>query len=68
MTDQFYASREELGAELAAITRAEIEALMAEGVQYVQLDNPGYGKYLGSHAPSGPRSRRAGRVRAHGGH
>ena len=33
------------------ITRAEIEALIAEGVSYVQLDNPGYGKYLGSHAP-----------------
>jgi 5-methyltetrahydropteroyltriglutamate--homocysteine methyltransferase len=51
VSGQFYSSREELAAELAAITRAEIEALIAEGVSYVQLDNPGYGKYLGSHAP-----------------
>jgi 5-methyltetrahydropteroyltriglutamate--homocysteine methyltransferase len=51
VSGQFYSAREELAAELAAITRAEIEALIAEGVSYVQLDNPGYGKYLGSHAP-----------------
>jgi 5-methyltetrahydropteroyltriglutamate--homocysteine methyltransferase len=51
VSDQFYESRQELAADLAAITRAEIEALIAEGVSYVQLDNPGYGKYLGSHAP-----------------
>ncbi|HUA03266.1 MAG TPA: cobalamin-independent methionine synthase II family protein [Solirubrobacteraceae bacterium] len=49
-TDEFYESREELAAEVAAITRAEIEALIAEGVRYVQLDNPGYSAYLGSHA------------------
>jgi len=49
-TDQFYASREELAAEVAAITRAEIEALIAEGVRYVQLDNPGYSAFLGTHA------------------
>ncbi len=49
-TDQFYESREELAAEVTAITRAEIEALIAEGVRYVQLDNPGYGAFLGSHA------------------
>jgi 5-methyltetrahydropteroyltriglutamate--homocysteine methyltransferase len=48
-TDQFYDSPEELAAEVAAITRAEIEALIGEGVQYVQLDNPGYGAFLGAH-------------------
>jgi 5-methyltetrahydropteroyltriglutamate--homocysteine methyltransferase len=47
ITDQAYGSREELAAEMAAITRAEIEALIAEGVQYVQLDNPGYGRFVG---------------------
>ena len=49
VTNEFYDSREELAAELAAITRAEIEALFAEGVQYVQLDNPGYGAFLGEY-------------------
>jgi 5-methyltetrahydropteroyltriglutamate--homocysteine methyltransferase len=52
-TDKFYSSREEFAAEVAAITKAEIEALIAEGVRYVQLDNPGYGAYLGAHAGSG---------------
>jgi len=48
-TDQCYDSPGELAAEVAAITRAEIEALIGEGVQYVQLDNPGYGAFLGAH-------------------
>ena len=52
-TDRVYGSRAELAAEMAAITRAEIEALIAEGVSYVQLDNPGYGSYLGAHAGAG---------------
>jgi 5-methyltetrahydropteroyltriglutamate--homocysteine methyltransferase len=52
VTDQVYASREELAAEVAAITRAEIEALIAEGVRYVQLDNPGYGRFVGTRASS----------------
>ncbi len=51
-TDQVYSSREELAAEVAAITRAEIEALISEGVSYIQLDNPGYGSYIGSDAGS----------------
>jgi 5-methyltetrahydropteroyltriglutamate--homocysteine methyltransferase len=50
VTGQFYADRDEFAAEVAAITRAEIEALIAEGVSYVQLDNPGYGRFLGAHA------------------
>ena len=49
VTDQFYSSREEFAAEVAAITRAEIEALITDGVRYIQLDNPGYGAFLGAH-------------------
>jgi len=49
VSNEFYESREELAAEIAAITRAEVEALFAEGVQYVQLDNPGYSAFLGEH-------------------
>lgn len=55
-TDQFYDSPEELAAEVAAITRAEIEALIGEGVQYVQLDNPGYGAFLGAHGQEQDRA------------
>jgi methionine synthase II (cobalamin-independent) len=44
VTDQFYASREEFAAEVAAITRAEISALIADGVRNIQIDNPGYGR------------------------
>jgi 5-methyltetrahydropteroyltriglutamate--homocysteine methyltransferase len=50
VTDRFYADREEFGAEVAAITKAEIEALLAQGVSYVQIDNPGYGRFLGDRA------------------
>ncbi len=50
VTGQVYASREELAAEVAAITRAEIETLIAEGVSYIQLDNPGYGRFVGADA------------------
>ena len=58
VTDQFYASREEFAAEVAAITRAEIEALIADGVRYIQIDNPGYGAFLGArpHGDGGRRS------------
>ena len=41
VTDKVYNSREELGAEIAACMRAEVEALFAEGVRYVQfVDDP----------------------------
>jgi 5-methyltetrahydropteroyltriglutamate--homocysteine methyltransferase len=53
VTDQVYSSREELGEDLARIIRSEIEALLAEGVIYVQLDNPGYAAFLGDHARNG---------------
>jgi 5-methyltetrahydropteroyltriglutamate--homocysteine methyltransferase len=46
VTDNAYGSKEELGEELAAFTRKEIEALVAEGVEYVQLDNPAYAAFL----------------------
>jgi len=59
VTDRFYESREELGAELAAWTRAEIEALFAEDVSCVQLDNPGYCDFLNSHIWS--KDRRGGK-------
>jgi 5-methyltetrahydropteroyltriglutamate--homocysteine methyltransferase len=52
-TDKYYESREELAAQVAAITRAEIQALIAEGVSYVQLDNPGYSSFLGSFGSRG---------------
>jgi 5-methyltetrahydropteroyltriglutamate--homocysteine methyltransferase len=48
-TDEFYGTPEELAAEVATITRAEIEALVADGVSYIQLDNPGYGAHVGEH-------------------
>jgi 5-methyltetrahydropteroyltriglutamate--homocysteine methyltransferase len=54
VTSACYSSREEFAAEVAAITRAEITALIADGVRYIQLDNPGYGAYLGSHAGHDP--------------
>ena len=56
-TDRFYSSPEELAADVAAITRAEVEALIADGVRYVQLDNPGYSAYLGARAAADPGSR-----------
>jgi len=53
VTDKVYDSREELGAEIAAAMRAEVEALFAEGVKYVQFDNPAYSEFVGSHIWSG---------------
>src|SRR5712692_2231830 len=46
LTDQFYASREELRAEVVAILRNELRALVAEGVPYVQVDASRYGHYV----------------------
>jgi 5-methyltetrahydropteroyltriglutamate--homocysteine methyltransferase len=53
VTDKVYESREELGAEVAAFMRTEVEALFAEGVRYVQFDNPAYSEFLSSHIWSG---------------
>jgi len=47
VSDAAYASREEMLADVVAIVRAEIEALIADGVAYVQLDAPFYCLFLG---------------------
>jgi 5-methyltetrahydropteroyltriglutamate--homocysteine methyltransferase len=52
ITDQAYASRAELLQDVVKIIRAEVQALAAEGVPYIQLDNPHYPDYI-------PESRRA---------
>lgn len=46
ITDQVYASRAAVLADAAAIIRDEIAALIAEGVPYIQLDNPHYPDYI----------------------
>jgi 5-methyltetrahydropteroyltriglutamate--homocysteine methyltransferase len=46
VTDQVYASRKELLEEVTRIVKAEVEALAAEGVPYIQLDNPHYPDYI----------------------
>jgi 5-methyltetrahydropteroyltriglutamate--homocysteine methyltransferase len=56
VTSEFYSSREEFAASVAAITRAEVEALLAEGVRYVQLDNPGYGAFVGENPHGTPEA------------
>jgi methionine synthase II (cobalamin-independent) len=40
LTDRVYATRRDLLAALVPIVRAEIEALIAEGVTYIQIDAP----------------------------
>ena len=42
VTDQFYATRWDLAAEVVKMLRREIEALAAEGVSYIQLDSLHY--------------------------
>ncbi len=46
VTDKVYANRSEALAAVAAILRGEIKALVEEGVDYVQIDNPHYPDYL----------------------
>jgi len=46
VSDRFYASRSELLQELANIIRAEVQALLADGVPYIQLDAPRYAHYI----------------------
>ncbi len=46
VTDKVYANRAAVLADVAAIIQREIEALVAEGVPYVQLDNPHYPDYV----------------------
>ncbi len=42
ISEPFYASREALAQELVGIVRGEIEWLIAAGVDYIQIDAPGY--------------------------
>ena len=46
VTDRAYASRSEMLADIAAIVRTEVEALISDGVSYVQLDSPFYSSFF----------------------
>jgi 5-methyltetrahydropteroyltriglutamate--homocysteine methyltransferase len=52
VTDQAYPSRSAVLADVVAIMRDEVRALIAEGVPYIQIDNPHYPDYI-------PEERRA---------
>src|SRR5579859_2475477 len=49
VTDAVYASRWELAKDIAGIMGAEIQALAAEGVPYIQVDNAHYPDYIPEH-------------------
>src|SRR5262249_1528133 len=57
LTDQYYASREALRDEVVAILRAELRALIADGVPYVQVDASRYGHYVDERMREGMRQR-----------
>jgi 5-methyltetrahydropteroyltriglutamate--homocysteine methyltransferase len=46
VTDKVYPSRAAVLADVVQIIRAEIAALVDEGVEYVQIDNPHYPDYI----------------------
>jgi len=46
VTDKVYARRKEVLRDVAAIINQEIKDLIAEGVPYIQLDNPHYPDYV----------------------
>jgi 5-methyltetrahydropteroyltriglutamate--homocysteine methyltransferase len=46
LTDQVYPTRADLLQDIAAIVRAEVAALVEDGVAYVQLDAPYYSHYV----------------------
>jgi 5-methyltetrahydropteroyltriglutamate--homocysteine methyltransferase len=46
VTDRAYENRAAVLRDASAIIRQEIEALIAEGVPYIQLDNPHYTDYI----------------------
>lgn len=46
VSDRVYATRGEMLGDVTRILRAEVEALVAEGVDYVQLDAPFYGLFM----------------------
>lgn len=46
ITEKFYPTVGDLLPDIAAIIRKELEALVAEGVPYIQLDAPGYAAFV----------------------
>lgn len=46
VSDQFYSAWDDLFQELVDITRREVEDVVAKGVRYVQLDAPGYNRFM----------------------
>lgn len=46
VTDQVYTSRTDVLRDAAAIIQAELQALVSDGVVYLQLDNPHYPDYI----------------------
>ncbi|MBI4527299.1 MAG: hypothetical protein HY695_26185 [Deltaproteobacteria bacterium] len=46
VTDRFYSTHSALLWDIVPIIKAEIQALMKEGVQYVQIDAPRYSYYI----------------------
>jgi len=46
VTDKVYGSRWELAEDVARIMRAEVQALAADGVPYIQIDNAHYPDYI----------------------
>jgi 5-methyltetrahydropteroyltriglutamate--homocysteine methyltransferase len=46
ITDRVYPTRNDLLRDVVAIIRNEMQALLAEGVPYIQLDNPHYPDYI----------------------
>ena len=46
LTDQFYPTRSDLLWDIAEIIKSEVEALVEEGVRYIQIDAPRYSYYV----------------------
>ena len=46
ITDQFYPTRSDLLWDIAEIIKSEVEALVEEGVRYIQIDAPRYSYYV----------------------
>ena len=46
LTDQFYPTRSDLLWDIAEIIRSEVQALVEEGVRYIQIDAPRYSYYV----------------------
>jgi 5-methyltetrahydropteroyltriglutamate--homocysteine methyltransferase len=46
VTDRFYPTRSDLLQELTGIIKDEIQALLADGVSYIQMDEPRYSHYV----------------------